>query len=229
MLGPNTLPPAQEASPLSAAQVASSSPVPVGQSPAGMPPPPTLFKRLLPWACSQGPSDFLSRPFSQTPLSCQSRYSHGLPVHPPCPSESWALPALGLRLVWGLPPAVLWLLLHLFLSSLRPMSHLLPLKTKLQVRLDPVPFLGVCVAFLGCSPSGNSNFLSLPRGDPIISTEAATWPAGRRTGWKRQKSPQATIALDKALLPDGHLVSHLSPMPHASFLVWGESLVFLGH
>lgn len=136
---------------------------------------------------------FCPAPSPQNPSSsCWSRYSHGLPVPPPCPSECWALPALGLRLVCGLPPAGLWLLLHLFLSSFMPMSHLLPLKTKLEAT-------------------------------PSSAQRLRPGPAGRRTGWKRRKSPQTTIALDQALLPDGHLVSHLSPMPLASFLVWDEA------
>ncbi|XP_074183021.1 uncharacterized protein LOC109455581 isoform X2 [Rhinolophus sinicus] len=73
-----------------------------------------------------------------------------------------------------------------------PMSHLLPLKTKLEAT-------------------------------PSSAQRLRPGQAGRRTGWKRRKSPQTTIALDLALLPDGHLVSHLSPMPLASFLVWDEA------
>ncbi|XP_019602774.2 uncharacterized protein LOC109455581 isoform X1 [Rhinolophus sinicus] len=64
---------------------------------------------------------------------------------------------------------------------------------------------------------------ALTQATPSSAQRLRPGQAGRRTGWKRRKSPQTTIALDLALLPDGHLVSHLSPMPLASFLVWDEA------
>lgn len=44
-----------------------------------------------------------------------------------------------------------------------PTSHLPPPKTRLQVRLGPVCFLGVCVAFLGSRLAGVLTFCPSPR------------------------------------------------------------------
>lgn len=66
MRGLHTLPPAQGAAPQ---RCSGCRQVPGiwGQPLAGMPPLPTIFKGLLPWACSQGPGDLWSCPFLPEP------------------------------------------------------------------------------------------------------------------------------------------------------------------